>query len=140
MSVSLWRKDRWVELEYFSNSEVIVYLALRLNISKPRFKISAEPKFCNGVMVKFDDVNFIMYADKTWIELSFEQANAEKMSHVIEEITKWDKFSTTEKTFYVEIDDNRSRTIIFENGYSTCGDYRRRFGDNIKITSFKNNN
>lgn len=112
MSVSFWRKDRWVELEYFSNSEVIVYLALRLNISKPRFKISAEPKFCNGVMVKFDDVNFIIYADKTWIELSFEQANAEKMSHVIEEITKWDKFSTTEKTFYVEIDDNNSRDNI----------------------------
>ena len=140
MTISFEREGRWVELNEFSNNEVIEYLALKLNINKPRFKFSAKPKFCNGVMVKFDDVNFIIYADKTWIELSFEQANAEKMSPVIEEITKWDKFSKTEKTFYVEIDENSSRTIIFENGYATCGDYRRRFGDKIKITSFKNNN
>ena len=138
MSISFEREERWVELETFSNNEVIEYLALKLNINKPRFKFSAKPKFCNGVMVKFDNVNFIIYATKTWIELSFEQANAEKMSPVIEEITKWDKFSKTEKTFYVEIDENSSRTIIFENGYATCGDYRRRFGDKIKITSFKN--
>lgn len=33
-----------------------------------------------------------------------------------------------------------SHTVIFENGYATCGDYRKSFGDKIKITSFKNNN
>lgn len=139
-SVSFWREDRYVELECFSTSEVIEYLALKLNINKLRFKISAEPLFCNVVMVKFDDVNFIIYAEATWIQLSFEQENAEKMYPVIEEITKWDKFSTTEKTFYVEIDHNNSRTIMFENGYATCEQYRIRLGDSIKITSFKNDN
>ena len=61
------------------------------------------------------------------------------MAVVIEEITKWEKFSQTEKTFYVEIDEGNSRTIIFENGYATCGDYRRHFGNNeLKITGFRN--
>lgn len=44
------------------------------------------------------------------------------------------------KNFYVTIDENKSRTIIFENWYSTCGEYRRHFGNNkLKITGFKNN-
>lgn len=61
------------------------------------------------------------------------------MSSVIEEITKWDKFSQTESTFYIEIDEHTSRTIIFENGYATCEEYITRFGnDKIKITIFKN--
>ena len=140
MSISFERDDRWVELQEFSNNDVINYLASKLNINKPRFKISANPKFCNGIMAKVDDVNFIIHAKHTWIELSFNQDDAEKMSDVIETITKWDKFSKTEKNFYVTIDENKSRTIIFENGYATCGDYRRHFGNNeLKITGFKNN-
>ena len=88
-------------------------------------------------MAKFENVNFIIHAKNTCIETSFDRADAEKMSYVIEEITKWDKFSKTEKTFYVEIDEDNSCTIIFENGYATCGEYRRHFGnDKLKITSF----
>lgn len=138
MSISFKRDEKWVELHEFSNNEVISYLSSELNTDKPRFKLSARPKFCNGIMAKFDDVNFIIYANKTWIELSFEMTDEEKMSEVIEKITKWDKFSETEKTFYVEIDEGNSRTIIFENGYATCGEYRRRYrNDEIKITTFK---
>lgn len=137
MSISFERNGKWVALQEFSNDDVINYLALKLNIDKPRFKISAKPKFCNGVMALVDDVNFILHAKHTWVELSFNQANAEKMSEVIEIITKWNRFSKTEKTFYVEIDENKSRTIIFENGYATCGEYRRHFGNNeLKITGF----
>ncbi len=140
MSISFEREDRWVELQTFSDSEVIEYLTSKLNSDKNRFKVVASPKFCNCVMAKFEDVNFIIHADYTWIELSFDRADTEKMAHVIEEITKWDKFSKTEKTFYVEINEDNSCTIIFENGYATCGDYRRRFGDDkIRITPFKSN-
>ena len=139
MSISFEREGKWVELQTFSNKEVIEYLTLKLNANENRFKVSANPKFCDGVMAKFEDVNFIIHADKTQIELSFDRADTEKMSYVIEEITKWDKFSKTEETFYVEIDENNSHTIIFENGYATCGDYRRHFNnDKLKITSFKN--
>lgn len=138
MSISFEREERWVELQTFSNKEVIEYLTSKLNAAKNRFKVSANPKFCNGVMAKFENVNFIIHAEKTWIELSFDRADTKKMSYVIEEITKWDKFSKTEKTFYVEIDEDNSCTIIFENGYATCGEYRRHFGnDKLKITPFK---
>ena len=137
MSISFKRNGKWVELETFSNNDVIGYLGSKLNINNPNLIIAARPKFCNGIMAKYDDAYFVIYANKTYIELSFQQIYAEKMSEVIETITKWDKFSKTEKTFYVEIDENIYRTIIFENGYATCGDYRRRFGDDkIKITSF----
>ena len=139
MSIRFSRNGKWVDLQTFSNNEVISYLTLKLNIDAPRFKLSARPKFCNGVMAKLDDTNFIIHAEKTWVELSFDKANAPKMAVVIEEITKWEKFSQTEKTFYVEIDEDSSRTIIFENGYATCGDYQRYFSNyELKITSFKN--
>ena len=139
MSISFERNEKWIELQEFSNHEVSEYLASKLNISGSRFKVVAKPNLCNGVMAKFDDVDIIIHAKHTWVELSFNQDDAEKMSEVIQIITKWDKFSKTEKTFYVTIDDDSSRTIIFENGYATCGEYRRHFGnDELKITSFKN--
>ncbi len=139
MSISFERNGKWVELQEFSNHEVSEYLASKLNIIDSRFSVVAKPKFCNGVMAKLDDVDFIIHAKHTWVELSFNQANAERMSEVIEIITKWDKFSKTEKIFYVTIDEDSSRTIIFENGYATCGEYRRHFGnDELKITTFEN--
>ncbi len=139
MSISFEREEKWVELQTFSIEEVIEYLTSKLNANKNCFKVSAKPKFCKDVvMAKFEDVNFIIHAKKTWIEISFDRADTEKMSYLIEKITKWDKFSKTEKTFYVEINEDNSRTIIFENGYATCGEYRRYFGnDKLKITPFK---
>lgn len=137
MSIGFKRSGKWVELQTFSNEEVTEYLTSKFKDNKNRFRVLAKPKFCNGVMAKFENVNFIIHAEKTWIELSFERADTEKMSHVIEEITKWDKFSKTEKTFYIEIDENNFCTIIFENGYETCEEYRRYFGnDKLKITFF----
>ena len=137
MSISFKRNEKWVELEFFYNNDVIEYLDSKLNINNHCFKMAARPKICDGIMAKYDDVYFVIHANKTYIELSFQKNNAEKMSDVICEITRWDKFSKTEKTFYVEIDEGDCRTIIFENGYATCGEYRMRFGDeNIKITSF----
>lgn len=123
MSVSFERNGKWVKLQEFSNHDVIDYLALKLNINNPRLKMVAKPKFGNAVMVRYNDVYFIIHADKTYIELSFYQTDAEELSTVIKEITRWDRFSKTEKTFYVQIDENHSRTIIFENGYATYGDW-----------------
>lgn len=143
MSITLKRNGKWVELQYFSNKEVSRYLAITLNANIPRFREVAKLKFGNSIMAKYDDAYFMIYADKTWIEISFDGYYREKMSSVIENLTKWDRFSETESTFYVEIEEGKgshtySYTVIFENGYATCGDYRRRFGDKIKITSFKN--
>lgn len=137
MSISFRQNGKSVELEELSNNDVIWYLTSKLNINNPHLKIAARPKFCNGIMAIYDDVYFVIHANRTYIELSFQKIYAPKMSEVIKAITKWNKFSKTKKTFYVEIDENSYRTIIFENGNNTCGDYRRRFGDDkIKITNF----
>ncbi len=144
MSITLERNGKWIELQYFSNEEVVRYLAVTLNANNFRFRKVSKLKFGNSIMAKYDDAYFMIYADKTWIEMSFDGNYREKMSEVIETITKWERFSKTEPTFYVEIEEGKgshtySYTVIFENGYATCGDYRRRFGDKIKITTFKNN-
>lgn len=138
MPPSFERKGRQVP-KTFSNSEVIEYLTAKLNADRPRFKISAMPKFCNGVMAKLDDTYFIVYASNTWIEISFDRADAGKMSEVIEKFTKWGRFSEKEP-FYVEIDEESSRTIIFENGYIEPEAYKngRYFkNDKLKITFFR---
>lgn len=137
MSISFERKGKWVNVQTFFTKEVIEYLTSKLNTNQSHFKVSAKPKFCKCVMAKFEDVNFIICAEKTWIEISFDKANAEKMTSVIDEITKWEQFSKTEKTFYIEIEDGDSCTIIFENGYATCEEYRRHFKNSeLKITIF----
>lgn len=135
MSITIERNGELVKLETFSNKDVVMYLMLTLNADEKRFKVVATPKFCNGIMAKFDDVDFIIYARNTCIELSFDKTDAKKMSYVIEKITKWDKFSKTEQSFYVEINERNSRTVIFENGYKTCGYYRRLFSC-IKVATF----
>ena len=144
MSITLERNGKWIELQYFLNKEVTQYLSGTLNANNFRFREVSKLKFGNSIMAKYNDVYFMIYADKTWIEITFDGYYREKMSEVIRVITKWDKFSKTEPTFYVEIEEgkgshNYSYTVIFENGYATCGDYRRRFGDKIKITKFKSN-
>lgn len=138
MSVSFYRNGRWVELANFTSKETAEYLDSTLNAEEKRFAIAGEPRFCSGILAEFDGVSFIIYAKDTYIELTFAKENREKMSAVIEKITKWDKFSKTEDTFYVEKAFNESYIVIFENGDATCGDFRRYFrDDDLKITKFK---
>ena len=137
MSVNLERKNRFVELETFTTDDILTHLSLRLNVIDPHLRITGRPKFCNGVMAKFDNTSFIIHAEETSIELSFDKDEAFILKPVIREIMNWDKFSKTEQTFYVTIDEDNSRTIIFENGYASCEDYRRFFnGEEISITIF----
>ena len=138
VGTSFYRGERWVTLEYFSNKEVTDYLTDTLNTEKERFTVTGKPKFCGGILAEFDGVSFIIYAMQTYIELTFAKKNLDKMSEVIEKLTKWSSFSKTETTFYVEKAIDDSYTVIFENGYASCGDYRRYFhDDNLKITKFK---
>ena len=137
MPPSFERKGRQVP-KTFSNNEVIKYLKTKLNTDEHRFEILAKPKFCNGVLAKLDDTPFIVYANNTWIEISFDRADAEKMTPVIEKFTKWSRFSE-KQPFYVKIDEESSRTIIFENGYVEPEAYingRYFKNDEPKITFF----
>ena len=137
MSISFERNGKMVNLQTFSNNEVVSYLSSRLNNGAQRFMLIAKPKFCNGVMVRYDDVYFIIHAERTYVELSFNRNDISKIKAVIEEISKWDMFSRTEKTFHVEIYEDNSYTVIFENGYATKAEYQRYFRENnIKFTDF----
>ena len=140
MSITFNRNNKWVNLETFSTDEVVSYLSSQLNTADAiHFEVVAEPKFCNVVMARIDNVDFIIHADLTYIELSFDKSHPFEIERVIETITKWDKFSKTLKTFYVDIIKGSSHTIIFENGYTSCLDYRRKFSryKQFLITEFK---
>ena len=140
MSITFNRNNKWVDLETFSTDEVVSYLSSQLNTADAiHFEVVAEPHFCNVVMARFDNVNFIIHAEATCIELSFDKSHTSEMGKVFEAITNWDKFSKTEKTFYVQIIENKSHTVFFENGYESFLDYRERFSryKQFLITEFK---
>lgn len=143
MSITLQRNGKFVELYEFSNEEVVKYLSAKLNTKAVRFRVISKPKFGNSIMVKYDDVYFMIYAYRTCIEFSFEGIYREKMSSVIDVITEWNRFSKTQPTFYVEIEegrgsDNYSNTVIFENGFISCGEYKENFKNyEVKITKFQ---
>ena len=139
MSITFERNGKCVKLQTFSTDEVVSYLSSQLNTDAIHFEIVAELKFRNVVMARIDNVDFIIHADQTYIELSFDKSHPFEMDRVFEAITKWDKFSKTEKTFYAEIIKGNSHTVFFENGYETCLYYRNRFSDykQFLITEFK---
>ena len=107
MSITFQRNGRWVELKEFSNEEVSRYLAETLNDATVQFREVANLKFGASIMAQYDDVHFLICAKETWIEIAFDGNDREKMSRAIETITKWDKFSETEPTFYVEIEEQK---------------------------------
>ncbi len=71
MSISFRQNVKSVELEELSNNDVIWYLTSKLNINNPHLKIAARPKFCNGIMAIYDDVYFVIHANRTYIRVGF---------------------------------------------------------------------
>ena len=114
MSINFDRKGKITELNPFCVTKVIEYLATKLNTE--RIRIQMVPKFnCGkGVLVIFDNVNFIMYADITWFKISFDKTKAENMNPVIEALKEWNETLGTGTTSCVEIEDRFFRAIVFE--------------------------
>lgn len=72
MSIRFRRNGKVVELQCFSNRDVVWYLEETLNTDDLRFRVVSKLKLGNCVMAKFDDVYFMIYADKTSIEITFD--------------------------------------------------------------------
>lgn len=131
--ISFERNGRNVKLHEFSNEDVVKYLRSELT----EFKVIAIPRLGNVVLVAYKDVCFGIYAKATCIELSYNPKEKEKMLKLIDVIKKWDKFSQTELTFYVQFEDEETYHTIFENGYATSREYERTLQNvNLKITEF----
>ena len=132
--------DRWVTLETFSSKDVADYLdkALNENSEQTRFELLANPKWCKGILATIDGTSFIIYGDcSTYIELSFNVRDVEKMSDVIETLKIWDKFSKTERKYVFDFEDNETHTTIFENGYASADGYKSRFDKyGLSVTEF----
>ena len=137
MSIKVKRNGKQVELQCFSNDEIVKYLTESFNAKFLKFRLVAKTRIHHHtVMAKYRGVYFMINSKETWIELCFDKQFEEEMTDVIKAITRWSKFSHVEPTFYVEIDNESSRTIIFENGNATIEHYKERFGDELKITKF----
>lgn len=146
MSFRIRRNGRVYEVECFSNREVVRYLDKTLNTNDLRFRQVSQLKLGDGVMAKFDDVYFMIYTDTTSIEIAFDGHYRDEMNEVIRTLIRWDRFSKTETTFYVEIEEgkdtpNYSYTFVFENGYA--GKYAWNWQNmawirgSVKITDFR---
>lgn len=98
------------------NEEVIEYLASKFNSVEPRIVALSKTVFINATLAKFDNVSFIINAANECLELSFSKDDTDKIEPVIQEILKWDAFTKHSSRFYVKVDKDSSRSILFDSG------------------------
>lgn len=98
------------------NNEVVEYLASKFNSVNPRIMVLSNSVFINATLAKFDDVSFIINAAGECLELSFAKVDTDKMQPVIQEILNWEAFAKHTSAFYVKVDKDTSRSILFDNG------------------------
>ena len=110
------------------NEEVVEYLASKFNSVNPRLIVLSKTVFINATLVKFDNVSFVINAAGECLELSFAKVDTDKMDAVIQEILKWEAFAEHSSRFYVKVDKDTSRSILFDSGvYQTPNGFKRRF-------------
>lgn len=110
------------------NEEVVEYLASKFNSVNPRIIVLSKTVFINATLAKFDGVSFIINAAGECLELSFAKVDTDKMEPVIQEILKWNAFTKHPARFYVKVDKDTSRSILFDNGvYQSPNGFKRHF-------------
>ena len=121
------------------NEEVVEYLASKFNSVNPRIIVLSKSVFINATLAKFDNVSFIINAASECLELSFAKVDTDKMEPVIQEILKWDAFAKHSSRFYVKVDKDTSRSILFDRGECQSPiTYKRHFHRyENEITQFK---
>ena len=110
------------------NEEVVEYLASKFNSVNPRLIVLSKTVFINATLAKFDDVSFVINAAGECLELSFAKVDKDKIEPVIQEILKWDAFAKHSSRFYVKVDKDTSRSILFDSGvYQSPNGFKRYF-------------
>ena len=110
------------------NEEVVEYLASKFNSFNPRLIVLSKSVFINATLAKFDNVSFVINAAGECLELSFAKVDTDKMDPVIQEILKWDAFTKHPSRFYVKVDKDTSRSILFDTGvYQGPNGFKRHF-------------
>lgn len=122
------------------NEEVVEYLASKFNSVNPRIIVLSKTVFINATLAKFDNVSFVINAAGECLELSFAKVDTDKMDSVIQEILKWDAFTKHPSRFYVKVDKDTSRSILFDSGvYQSPNGFRRHFHRyETEVTQIKN--
>lgn len=122
------------------NNEVVEYLASKFNSVNPRIIVLSKTVFINATLAKFDNISFIINAANECLELSFARVDTDKMEPVIQEILKWDAFTKHSSGFYVKVDKDNSRSILFDSGNRQSPNAYKRYFHNYEteITLIKN--
>lgn len=122
------------------NDEVVEYLASKFNSVNPRIIVLSKAVFINATLAKFDDVSFIINAANDCLELSFSKVDIDKMEPIIQEILKWDAFTKNTDRFYVRVDKDTSRSILFNSDNRQSPNAFKRYFHNYEteITLIKN--
>ena len=110
------------------NEEVVEYLASKFNSSNPWIIVLSKSVFVNATLAKFGNASFIINAANECLELSFAEVDAGKMEPVIQEILKWDAFTQHSSRFYVKVNKDTSRSILFVSGiHQYPNQFKRHF-------------
>ena len=118
----------WAFMDSKWNDEVVEYLASKFNSVNPRIIVLSKTVFINATLAKFDNVSFVINAAGECLELSFAKVDTDKMDSVIQEILKWDAFTKHPSRFYVKVDKDTSRSILFDSGVNQSPNgFKRHF-------------
>jgi len=118
----------WAFIDSKWNEEVVEYLASKFNSVNPRLIVLSKTVFINATLAKFDNVSFVINAAGECLELSFAKVDTDKMDSVIQEILKWDAFTKHSSRFYVKVDKDTSRSILFASGeHQSPKGFKRHF-------------
>lgn len=110
------------------NEEVVEYLATKFNSINPRIIVLSKTVFINATLAKFDNISFIINAAGECLELSFAKADADKLKPVIQAILEWNAFTKHLSRFYVKVDKDTSRSILFDSGkHQAPGQFKHYF-------------
>ena len=110
------------------NDEVIEYLASKFNTINPRFMVLSKSVFINAALAKFDNVSFVINGANECLELSFAKVDADKMEPLIHAILSWDEFVKYSDRFYVKVNNDLSRSVLFTSGKTqTLNAFKRHF-------------
>ena len=125
----LYQETKW-------NGEVIEYLASKFNTITPRFMVLSKSVFINAALAKFDNVSFVINAANECLELSFAKVDAAKMEPLVQQILKWDEFVKCPDRFYLTVDKDISRSVLFTAGKNQSPNGFKKYFHSYEVEIF----
>jgi len=123
----------------FDSENIQIYLEEKFG---ERFKVLIKTIFSNSVLVSIDGVQFFIYGDATFINISCDICDCEapQIKEAAITLQNWDEMIVNERRFKTEFQTDGTYNFLLENGYTNENAFefflRQKKAINIKTTKF----